>query len=359
MKKIFLMTLVLLSLVVFTGVSLAANAKTPEAPATEKAAPAAVEEKAAPAAAAEEKVAPAEEKAVPEAPAEKKAKPAAKKADATKAKTAAKKVTKGETLTSLVKTFTSVHKDVKFAAKYVNQKDAEFDRTMAKALANELLKWKKAKIALKKAKKAKGADVEAKEAEIKEMEENIIAKYTEGAEPASSEEKAAAKTEEPASEEASVSPKTEKGKEILEKLRKKQKASETEKTAEEAKEEKAPAADEKKPAEEAKPAAAKEPAKIRVEPRRALYNKIEPSAEATTKITIRNVGRSAFEGTVVPIEEWISVNPTTITVEPGSRIDVDVTIKAQATSRTRLEGTIEVRSEGASSHRVPVVIRTK
>jgi len=300
---------------------------------------------------AQQKAAPAEEPSVPavteekaaaEAPAEKPAKKAAAKKATAKKAVAAKKVTKGETLTSLVKAFKAVHSDVVFAEKYTNTKAEGFDKPMAKALANDLMKWKKAKIEVKKLKAAKSAKAEAKESSLKELEESILAKYTESAETAKSEEALAGDEN---------SPKTEKGKEILEKLKKKQMAADGEEKAAEEK-----AAEEKKDAE--KPAV-KTASNIRVEPSRALYNRIEPGAEATTKITLKNRAKSVFEGTIVPVENWITVNPTTVTIEPGSKIDVDVTIKAQETSKSRLEGTIELRTEGESSKRIPAVVRTK
>ncbi|HNY11823.1 MAG TPA: hypothetical protein PKK26_09565 [Candidatus Wallbacteria bacterium] len=291
---------------------------------------------------AQQKPAPAEEPAVPavteekaaEAPAEKPAKKTTKKA------VAAKKVTKGETLKSLLKAFKAVHSDVVFAEKYTNTKAEGFDKAMAKALANDLMKWKKLKIEVKKLKAAKSPKAASKGNALKELEESILAKYTESAE--------AAKPEEAVTDEEN-SPKTEKGREILEKLKNKQ-------MAKDGAEEKAAEAPAEKPAE--KPAV-KEASNIRVEPSRALYNRIEPAAEATTKITLKNRAKSVYEGTVVPVENWITVNPTTVTIEPGSKIDVDVTIKAQETSKSRLEGSIELRTEGESSKRVPVVVRTK
>lgn len=287
--------------------------------------------------------------AAQEAEAEAAAAPA-KKAEVKKAaakKTAAKATAKkGETLSSLIKTFKSVHKDVEFAQKYVNPKSEEFDKTMAKALANDLLKWKKSKIQIKKLKKDKSPKLEASEEKLKELEENILAKYTESAAPA----------EEPASEENAggeeAVAKTERGKEILEKLKQKRSGEEASEAASEEKH-----AEEKAPAEE-KPAV-KQPSKLRISPSRALYNRLEPGAEATTRITVRNQAKSTYEGTVVPIENWITVNPTVVTIEPGSSIDIEVGITAQSTSKSRLEGSIELRTEGESSRRIPVVVRTK
>ncbi len=288
----------------------------------------------------------AEPEAVPAAPEAPAAKKAVKKAAVKKtaAKAAAKK---GETLSSLIKTFNSVHKDIEFAQKYVNPKSEEFDKTMAKALANDLLKWKKAKIQIKKLKKDKSPKLEASEEKLKELEENILAKYTESAAPAAEE---AASEEKAAGEEAVA--KTERGKEILEKLKNKR-----------ASEEGAEAASEEKPAEEKAPAeekpAVKQPSKLRISPSRALYNRLETGAEATTRLTIRNQARSAYEGTVVPIENWITVNPTVVTIEPGSSIDVEVSITAPSAAKARIEGTVELRTEGESSKRIPVVVRTK
>ena len=284
----------------------------------------------------------AEPEAVPEAPGVKKAVKKAGKKTAVKA--AAKK---GETLSSLIKTFNSVHKDIEFAQKYVNPKSDEFDKTMAKALANDLLKWKKAKIQIKKLKKDKSPKLEASEEKLKELEENILAKYTESAAPAAEE---AASEESAASEEAVA--KTERGKEILEKLKNKR-----------ASEEGAEAASEEKPAEEKAPAeekpAVKQPSKLRINPSRALYNRLESGAEATTRLTVRNQARSTYEGTVVPIENWITVNPTVVTIEPGSSIDIEVSIVAPSAAKARIEGTVELRTEGESSKRIPVVVRTK
>jgi hypothetical protein len=279
----------------------------------------------------------AEPEAVPAAPAAKKAvkKEAVKK---TAAKATAKK---GETLSSLIKTFNSVHKDIEFAQKYVNPKSDEFDKTMAKALANDLLKWKKAKIQIKKLKKEKSPKLEASGEKLKELEENILAKYTESAAPAE---------EEAASEEAVA--KTERGKDILEKLKNKR-----------ASEEDAEAASEEKPAEDSAPAeekpAVKQPSKLRITPSRALYNRLEAGAEATTRLTVRNQARATYEGTVVPIENWITVNPTVVTIEPGSSIDIEVSIVAPSAAKARIEGTVELRTEGESSKRIPVVARTK
>ncbi|HOD41923.1 MAG TPA: hypothetical protein PKW98_06450 [Candidatus Wallbacteria bacterium] len=282
--------------------------------------------------------------AAPEAPAAP-VKKAAKKAPVKKA-AKAKPEKKGETLSSLIKTFNSVHKDIEFAQKYVNPKSEEFDKTMAKALANDLLKWKKAKIQIKKLKKDKSPKLEATEEKLKELEESIVAKYTESAAPAAEE----TATEETASGDEEAVAKTEKGKEILEKL--KQKRASEEGTAEA-----------EKPAEESKPEAekpaVKQLSKLRINPSRALYNRIEPGAEATTRISVRNQAKSVYEGTVVPIENWITVNPTVVTIEPGSSIDVEVNITAPSAPKTRLEGSIELRTEGESSKRVPVVVRTK
>ncbi|MEZ7893460.1 MAG: hypothetical protein QMC67_17125 [Candidatus Wallbacteria bacterium] len=320
MKKVFSLSVI----IAFLAMSLSFNLNSSYAAAEEK--PAAVEAAAA---------APEAEAAAADTTAKKTTKKAAKKA--TKKSTAAKKVAKGETLSNLVKAFNAVHPDVVFAAKYVNSKSEDFDKAMAKALANDLLKWKKLKIQIKNLKKSKSADLDAKNEELKELEGSIIAKYTEGAAPA-----------EGAADENSLEPKTEKGKEILEKLRQKK-----------AGEEGAAPAEEEKKAEEPKPAVAKTPSNVRVEPKRACYNNIEPNGESTTRVTFVNKGKSVFEGTVVPIENWISVNPTTVTIEPGSKIDVDVTIKAQESSKTRFEGSIELRTEGESSRRIPVVVRTK
>ena|GEM_PF-7073126 len=280
------------------------------------------------------------------APSTEAVKKTAKKAPAKKATAA--KAKKGETLQSLVKTFKSVHKDIEFAEKYINTKSDDFDKAMAKALANDLLKWKKMKIQIKKLKKDKSPKLEASEEKLKELEESIIAKYTESA-------SAAAASESEASDENAA--KTEKGKEILEKLKQKrlQEEGASSETAA-ASEEKPASSEEKKP--EEKPAV-KEPAKIRINPNRALYNKLDPGAEASTKVTIKNLSKAAYEGTVVPIENWITVNPTVVTIEPGSSIDIEVSVKAQETSKTRLEGTIELRTEGESSKRIPVVVRTK
>lgn len=284
--------------------------------------------------------------------------PVVKKAAAKKApvkKTAAKATAekKGETLSSLIKTFNSVHKDIEFAQKYVNPKSDEFDRTMAKALANDLLKWKKAKIQIKKLKKEKSPKLGASEEKLKELEENILAKYTESAAPVAyepdEEESAPAGDETEAADEKAIA-KTEKGKEILEKLKQKR-ASETESSdAEESREEEKP---------EVEKPVVKTPSKLRINPVRALYNRMEPGAEGSARLTLRNQAKSTYEGTVVPIENWISVNPTVVTIEPGSSIDVEVIVTAQETSKTRLEGTIELRTEGESSRRVPVVVRTK
>jgi len=280
----------------------------------------------------------AEPEAVPEAPVVKKAVKKAVKKTAVKA--AAKK---GETLSSLIKTFNSVHKDIEFAQKYVNPKSDEFDKTMAKALANDLLKWKKAKIQIKKLKKTKSPKLEASEEKLKELEENILAKYTESAAPA---EEEAASEESAVSEEAVA--KTERGKEILEKLKNKR-----------ASEEGAEAASEEKPAEDNAPAeekpVVKQPSKLRISPSRALYNRLETGAEATTRLTVRNQARSTYEGTVVPIENWITVNPTVVTIEPGSSIDIEVSVVAPSAAKARIEGTVELRTEGESSKRIPVV----
>jgi len=324
MKKSILSLAAILALSFTFGTALAQQKA---APAEEPSVPAVTEEKAAEAPAA--------------APAEKPAKKAAAKKVTAKKAVAAKKVTKGETLTSLLKAFKAVHSDVVFAEKYTSAKAEGFDKPMAKALANDLMKWKKARIEVKKLKAAKSAKAEAKENSLKELEESILAKYTESAE--------TAKTEETVSGDEN-SPKTEKGKEILEKLKKKQLAADGEEKASEEKK------DAEKPAE--KPAV-KTASNIRVEPSRALYNRIEPGAEATTKLTLKNRAKSVFEGTIVPVENWITVNPTTVTIEPGSKIDIDVTIKAQETSKTRLEGTIELRTEGESSKRIATVVRTK
>ncbi len=296
-----------------------------------------------------------EEEAEAAAPVVKKA--AAKKVPAKKTAAKATAVKKGETLSSLIKTFNSVHKDIEFAQKYINPKSDEFDRTMAKALANDLLKWKKAKIQIKKLKKDKSPKLGASEEKLKELEENILAKYTESAAPVEQEEESAPAADETEAAGEDAIAKTEKGKEILEKLRQKR-ASETESSeAEEGGEtEKAPV--EKAEAEAEKPAV-KTPSKLRVNPSRALYNRMEPGAEGSARLTIRNQAKSTFEGTVVPIENWISVNPTVVTIEAGSSIDVEVIVTAQETAKTRLEGTIELRTEGESSRRIPVVVRTK
>ncbi len=298
-----------------------------------------------------------EEEAEATAPVVKKAavkKTAVKKAPAKKTAAKATAEKKGETLSSLIKTFNSVHKDIEFAQKYVNPKSEEFDRTMAKALANDLLKWKKAKIQIKKLKKDKSPKLKASEEKLKELEENILAKYTESAAPVEPEESASAADENEAAGEDAIA-KTEKGKEILEKLRQKR-ASETESSSNEEGGEA-----EKTPVEKAeveKPAV-KTTSKLRINPVRALYNRMEPGAEGSARITLRNQAKSTYEGTVVPIENWISVNPTVVTIEPGSSIDVEVIVTSQETSKTRLEGTIELRTEGESSKRIPVVVRTK
>ncbi len=292
-----------------------------------------------------------EEESEAAAPVVKKA--AAKKAKVKKTAVKAAAEKKGETLSSLIKTFNSVHKDIEFAQKYVNPKSEEFDRTMAKALANDLLKWKKAKIQIKKLKKDKSPKLSASEEKLKELEENILAKYTESAAPVayeSDEEESGA-----AEESKTAIAKTEKGKEILEKLRQKR-ASEEEPagSSESGEEERTEAGKDKveKPA-------VKTPSKLRISPSRALYNRMEPGSEGSVRLTIRNQAKSVYEGTVVPIENWISVNPTVVTIEPGSSIDVEVIITSQETSKTRLEGTIELRTEGESSRRIPVVVRTK
>ncbi len=280
----------------------------------------------------------------------------AKKAPAKKTAAKATPKKKGETLSSLIKTFNSVHKDVEFAQKFVNPKSEEFDKTMAKALANDLLKWKKAKIQIKKLKKDKSPKLEASEEKLKELEENILAKYTESAAPLE-EEHAVEESAATESESESAIAKTEKGREILEKLKQKRARDEEESAAatEEQRHE------EEKPAEEkqAEKPAVKTPSRLRINPNRALYNRLEPGAEAATRINIRNQAKSVYEGTVVPIENWITVNPTVVTIEPGSSIDIDVNITAQETPKTRLEGSIELRTEGESSKRIPVVVRTK
>jgi len=279
----------------------------------------------------------------------------AKKAPAKKTAAKATPKKKGETLSSLIKTFNSVHKDVEFAQKFVNPKSEEFDKTMAKALANDLLKWKKAKIQIKKLKKDKSPKLEASEEKLKELEENILAKYTESAAPIE-EEPAVEESAAAESESESAIAKTEKGREILEKLKQKR-AREVEESAAAAEERH----EEEKPAEEkqAEKPAVKTLSRLRINPGRALYNRLEPGAEAATRLNIRNQAKSVYEGTVVPIENWITVNPTVITIEPGSSIDIDVNITAQETSKTRLEGSIELRTEGESSRRIPVVVRTK
>lgn len=287
-----------------------------------------------------------EEEAEAAAPVVKKA--AEKKAPVKKTAAKATADKKGETLSSLIKTFNSVHKDIEFAQKYVNPKSEEFDRTMAKALANDLLKWKKAKIQIKKLKKEKSPKLGASEEKLKELEENILAKYTESAAPVAyepDEEESAA-----AEESQKAIAKTGKGKEILEKLRQKRASEEEPADTHESSEE------EKTKVE--KPVV-KTPSKLRINPVRALYNRMDPGAEGSTRLTLRNQAKSVYEGTVVPIENWISVNPTVVTIEPGSSIDVEVIVTAQETSKTRLEGTIELRTEGESSRRIPVVVRTK
>ncbi len=89
-----------------------------------------------------------------------------------------------------------------------------------------------------------------------------------------------------------------------------------------------------------------------------LFNRLEPGGSDRSVFTIRNVGRSTFEGAIVAIEEWISVAPPTVIIEPNAEIEIDVQVKAPEKKNVRVEGSIEIRSVGESSRRVPVVLRT-
>ena len=44
--------------------------------------------------------------------------------------------------------------------------------------------------------------------------------------------------------------------------------------------------------------------------------------------------------------------------EAKSEIDVDVTIRAPEEKEVRLEGSVEIRTVGESSKRIPIVLRT-
>lgn len=297
----------------------------------------------------------------------KKAAPAA--AEAAKPVAEAKRLRGGESAARLMKTFVKYRPDIALDPSCYDEGSAGFDEERARGLADEITAWKKLRLEAKALKGKDAAAFEKKYQEVRSLEERIRAAYGKGAAPAAAAETAA---DEPEAGNAAASAaaalareaKTPEARRILERVAGKGAPIKEEERAKRSEDEEDRRAS-RDEAEERMEKVRREregsrylPSKIRFRPSRVLFNRLEPGGTERSVFTIRNAGRSTFEGAVVAIEDWIAVTPPTVLIEPNAEIEIDVQVKAPEKKNARVEGSIEIRSVGESSRRVPIVLRT-
>lgn len=296
---------------------------------------------------------PAEEKAAEPAPV---VKPVARPAKGT-----ARVVRGAAPLQPLIRTFRKYRSDADFDPRLTASGD-DADQAGAEKLRKELLRWKQMRIEAKGLKTKKDPGFEKLYTEIRDLEEKIIKDYApqtdvavvEAGEPGGAEDVANDGVEE-------IAAKTETGRLLLEKLKARGNEEATDAVAdgdETMAVEKASAGQRLDTLRKEREPRGFKPANIRWTPRRITLNQLQPGESGRTMFTIENKGKTTYQGAIVPIEEWIQVNPPTVFLEPRSSIVIDVIATAPDRKKVRLEGSIEIRSPGESSRRVPIVLRT-
>jgi hypothetical protein len=289
-------------------------------------------------------------------------------------KKVAKRVRKGAALQKLIKTFLKYNKGVVFDERYYDENSEAYSKKESENLRKTLIKWKKMRIRAKGLKRKKDPKFDELYKEIKEFEKRIAKKYGPAGEVeeevvVEKKEKEGGISEESKNSEieSDIVPETETGRILLKKLLARG-SEESEEVATDIQE----VGKRDEDLEREKRSAEKELKKIRREregrkhrksnikwrPGRVCFNRLQPEQRATLSFNIKNRGKYPFEGAIVPIEEWISVNPPTIYLEPRSDIDIDVTVVAPDKKKMRVEGSVEIRGVGEPSRRVPIVVRT-
>lgn len=304
-----------------------------------------------------------------------KAKPAEAKVKPADVPGEAKKLRSGESVDKLVKTFVKYRPDAEIDPSFHDAKAPGYDAARADELSSAITSWKKLRL---EARALKGKDEEKfdrKVRDVRALEERILAEFGTGRQAAkadAAETGAEGADLSPAKKEAvpGIEPKTAEAKRILERSRvpdpeetkggKETKARVT--NADDEEEDRAAARDESErrleKVRKEREGAKYMPAKLRLRPARVLFNRVDPGAEQRGVFVLRNAGRTPFEGAIVAIEDWISVSPPTVFIEPNAEIEIDVQITAPDKKNTRYEGSVEIRAVGESSRRIPVVVRT-
>lgn len=282
----------------------------------------------------------------------------------------ARKLRGGEPVDKLVKTFEKYRPDAEIDPAAYDEKRAGFDAARADLLAARITDWKKLRL---DARAQKGKDEEKFEQlvrKVRALEDKILADFGAGAsigKPAVAADEPAPPRVEAGKAVAVDAARTAEARRMIERTRDGDAAAEPKRgpraTNEDDEEEDLRAA--RDGAEQRLEKVRREregskymPSKLRLRPARVLFNRLDPGGEERGALVIRNAGRTPFEGAVVAIEEWISVSPPTVYIEPNAELELDVHVSAPDKKNARIEGSIEIRSVGESSRRVPVVLRT-
>jgi hypothetical protein len=285
----------------------------------------------------------------------------------------AKIVRRGSSVEKLVRTFKKYCSHIDVAENYYDSSHENFRPEESARLKSDLTKWKKMRIKAKAMKRNNDPEFEEMYTKIKDFEKQIGVAY--GHDSLNTTKTAVVETidetlekKDSASDEiqTEIVAQTETGQRLLENLKKRAQGDVQENISDNAEDmvsedlakEKQTANKRLKQIRTEREGGKFHPSNIRWSPRRVTYNKIQPDSKAASSFTLRNRGKYPFEGAIVPIESWITVTPPTVYLEPRSEIDIDVIITAPGRKKARIEGSIEIRSVGESSRRIPIVVRT-